>query len=249
MTTDLSLVRRLALLGLMALLLVPAAASARTAHYRGQLMGPDGHPFFGMVRLTFGLHREAKGGKPLWSETQFLFVEEGSFVVVLGARNAIPDDVPLDSVHVALSVPKGPEFFREPLKSLRVVTTAEFSALREGSESTMTVVNPSPLANKAMPTAAGSSSSYAEKAGLAYEAEHARNADRLENMTLKEVERALRERTKPKLGDGEAYADHVGGYGGTPFAANCPKGYVATGVRGGAGKFVDGFQLVCSPLE
>ena len=248
MTTRASTTLRLALCGLLAALLLPAPAVAKTVTYRGQLMGADGHPYFGLVRLTFALHREAKGGKPLWSETQFLFVEEGSFLVTLGSRNAIPDEVPFQGSYVALAVPKGPEFFREPLKALRVVTTAEFASMKESAETPVTVVNPSPLA-KAAPTGAGGSSSYAEKAGLAYEAEHARNADKLENMTLKEIERALRERTKPKLGDGEAYADHVGGYGGTPFSTSCPKGYVVTGVRGGAGKFVDGFQMVCSPLE
>ena len=248
MTTVPTFARRVALLALAALLLLPAVAGAKTVAYRGQLMGADGQPYFGMVRLTFALHREARGGKPLWSETQFLFVEEGVFLVTLGTRNAIPDEVPLENVQVALSVPKGPEFFREPLKPLRIVTTAEFSSLRETAEAPVTVVTTSPLATGA-PATAGGSSSYAEKAGVAYEAEHARNSDRLENMTLKEIERALRERTKPKLGDGDAYADHVGGFGGTPFAASCPKGYVVTGVRGGAGKFVDGFQLVCGPLE
>jgi hypothetical protein len=248
MMTGSSLTHRLALLGLATLLLLPSGADARSVAYRGQLMGPDGSPFFGMVRLTFALHREAKGGKPLWSETQFVFVEEGTFLATLGARNAVPDDVRFEGSFVALSVPKGPEFFREALKPLRVVTTAEFAALKEGAEAPVAVATPVRLTTTA-PAAAAGGGSYAEKAGMAYEAEHARNADRLENMTLKEIERALRERTKPKLGDGQAYADHVGGYGGTPFAASCPKGYVCTGVRGGAGKFVDGFQLLCSPLE
>jgi hypothetical protein len=248
MLTRSPLALRLALMGLATALLFPAAAVAKTVAYRGQLMGADGHPYFGMVRLTFALHRDAKGGKPLWSETQFLFVEEGSFLVTLGSRNAIPDEIAFDGAYVSLAVPKGPEFFREGLKPLRVVTTTEFAAMKESAEAPMTVVNPSPLAKPA-PAAGGTSSSYAEKAGMAYEAEHARNADKLENMTLKEIERALRDRTKPKLGDGEAYADHVGGYGGTPFSTGCPKGYVVTGVRGGAGKFIDGFQFVCSPLE
>ena len=248
MTTRGPIAFTLALCGLLTLFAAPAPAVAKAVTYRGQLMGADGQPYFGMVRLTFALHREARGGKPLWSETRFLFVDEGSFLVTLGSQNAIPDELPLDGAFVALSVPKGPEFFREALKHLQVVTTSEFTAMKESTEVPVTVVDATPRTSPA-PSAAAGSSSYAEKAGLAYEAEHARNSDKLENMSLKEIERALRERTKPKLGDGEAYADHVGGYGGTPFATSCPKGHVVTGVRGGAGKFVDGFQLVCSPLE
>jgi len=178
--------------------------------YRGRLMGPDGKPYFGIVRLGFSLHREAQGGKPLWGETRFVYIEEGTFLVRLGERAPIPAELDLKGLHIAMSIPGGGEFFREPLKPIRVVSTSEFVTLKETTEGKATVV---PVAAPGVATSAS------------------------------------RERVKPKLGAGEAYADHVGGHGGTPFFAQCPKGYVVTGARGGAGKFVDGFQFVCSPLE
>lgn len=232
----------------LALVCTPTPAQAGDVAYRGRLMGPDGKPYFGIVRLGFSLHREAQGGKPLWGETRFVYVEEGSFLVRLGERASVPADLDPKGLFVAMSIPGGGEFFREPLKPIRIVSTSEFVALKESTEGKTTVV-PARAPGAATGATTGPGVPYAEKAGVAYEAEHARTADRIENMTLKEIERALRERIKPNLGSGEAYADHVGGHGGTPFFAQCPKGYVVTGARGGAGKFVDGFQFVCAPIE
>jgi hypothetical protein len=219
----------------------------KTMHYRGSLMGADGKPLFGMVRLTFSLHRKSKGGRKIWSETRFLYVEDGAFIAKLGTHNPIPKELKTSKLHVAMSVPMGPEFFREPFKEVRVMTAREFSALKDSAQAPGKVIVP---ARGGSPdTGAGGNSSYAEKAGLAYEAEHARNADLLENMSLREIERAIRERVKAKVGSNEQYAEHVGGHGGTPYFAQCPKGFVVTGIRGGSGKFVDGIQLICSPIE
>lgn len=232
-------------------LATPAASAettaGRTMHYRGSLMGADGKPLFGMVHLTFSLHRKAKAGRKIWSETRFLYVEDGAFVAELGTHNPIPKELKTSKLHVAMSVPMGPEFFREPFKEVRVMTAREFSALKDNAQAPGKVIVP---AHGGAPEAgAGGNTSYAEKAGLAYEAEHARNSDLLENMSLREIERAIRERVKVKIGSNEQYAEHCGGHGGTPYFAQCPKGYVVTGIRGGAGKFVDGIQLICSPLE
>ena len=234
-------------LGLVTPALSAKTKAERTMHYRGSLMGSDGKPLFGMVHLTFSLHRKAKAGRKIWSETRFLYVEDGAFVAELGTHNPIPKDLKTGNLHIAMSVPMGPEFFREPFKEVRVMTAREFSALKENAQAPGTVIVP---AHSGAPEpGAGGNSSYAEKAGLAYEAEHARNADLLENMSLREIERAIRERVKPHIGSNEQYAEHCGGHGGTPYFAQCPKGFVVTGIRGGAGKFVDGIQLICSPLE
>ena len=232
----------------LAVLAAPVGATAGDTAYRGRLMGPDGKPYFGIVRLGLSLHREAQGGKPLWGETRFIYVHEGAFLVRLGERSPVPSDLDPKDLYVAMSIPGGGEFFREPLKAIRVVSTNEFIALKDSTEGKATVI-PATISGATNDSGSGPGVSYAEKAGIAYEAEHARTADRIENMSLKEIERALRERLKPKLGGGDAYSDHIGGHGGTPFFAQCPKGYVVTGARGGAGKFIDGLQFVCSPIE
>ena len=242
-----------ALLSLAMMLGAPSGALAKgkQLYYRGQLMGSDGKPYYGLVSLQFSLHRRASGGKKIWSETQYVSVENGSFITPLGVRNAIPQKLNTAGLHVAISLPNGPEFFREPFREVKVMTARDFALMKASAEGDggAIVVDADLSGGGGAPPARGGTTSYAEKAGMAYEAEHAKNAEKLDNMTLKELERTLKERIKAKVGRDEQYAEHIGGHGGTPYFAQCPKGTVVVGIRGGAGKFVDGIQLICAPIE
>jgi hypothetical protein len=227
-----------------------ALAKGKQLYYRGQLMGSDGKPYYGLVSLQFSLHRRASGGKKIWSEAQYVSVENGSFITPLGARNAIPRKLNTAGLYVAMSIPNGPEFFREPFKEVRVTTARDFAVMKASAEGESgAIVVDAELGTGGAPPTRGGTSSYAEKAGMAYEAEHAKNAEKLDNMSLKDIERTLKERIKAKVGRDEQYAEHIGGHGGTPYFAQCPKGTVVVGIRGGAGKFVDGIQLICAPIE
>jgi hypothetical protein len=234
------------------------ATPPRAVYYKGQLMGSDGKPFFGIVHLTFSLQREAKGGKKIWSENQYVTVENGSFTTRLGQRTSIPASLDLGGMYIAMGVPGGPEFFREKFVETRVVHASEFAAMRDQAGGPTVepvapgepvVVESQPVRKGAAPGPAGGVQQYAEKAGTAYEAEHARNSDRLENLTLKDLEKLLKDRLKAQVGGDEKYSELIGGQGGASYLAQCPKGYFVTGIRGGAGKFVDGIQLICSPIE
>jgi hypothetical protein len=99
---------------------------------------------------------------------------------------------------------------------------------------------------------------YADTAGFAVEADHAKNADRIANLTVEDLIRKVVEEgggggggnDKVKIGSGKRYGNRVGGPGGTAeYNEACPKGYVMTGVKGGAGIYLDSIQIVCSPIE
>ena len=56
-------------------------------------------------------------------------------------------------------------------------------------------------------------------------------------------------KAKVKVSKNHTNLSSVGGAGGTPFEMICPPGMVAVGIRGGAGIYIDNFQVVCAPLE
>jgi hypothetical protein len=118
-----------------------------------------------------------------------------------------------------------------------------------------------------MPPQAGKSGAtgaakYADTAGYAVEADHAKNSDRLMNLTVDDIVRRAAEEggggggaaaaqtgTKVRIGSSKRYGAQVGGTGGAEYNEVCPKGYVMVGMRGAAANLVDSFQIICAPLE
>ena len=90
---------RLALSGLLLVLACALGASAqappRLVRFSGVVRSAQGQPRTGMVMLTFGLHAEAEGGTPLWTEPQTVTPDaEGRYAVMLGATR--PEGLPLE---------------------------------------------------------------------------------------------------------------------------------------------------------
>ena len=56
-------------------------------------------------------------------------------------------------------------------------------------------------------------------------------------------------KVKVKVSKNHTNLSSVGGAGGTPSEMICPPGMVSVGIRGGAGIYIDNFQVVCAPLE
>ena len=225
--------------------LTPPAAAAEGAGpavmYEGRLQDGKRKPVGGIYPLTFSLHSRARGGKATWSESHFVAVDHGTYTVELGTRRALPADAKLDEMYLGVSLTGGDEILRERLDP---------KAVRPGA-TTATAQAQAP------PVAAGSDGrrvvDYAETAGLAYEAEHAKVADRVGELGEEELREALRQASeaggKTSLGAARRYTASAGGEGGVQYELVCPKGHVVTGVRGGSGIYLDSIQLVCSPLE
>ncbi len=232
--------RSLATVGGACLVLAAAPASAgepsrkadtRTVlSYQSTLKDDDNKPVAGIFQMHFEL-RKAKNKRAFWKEKHWVAVDNGHYALSLGRQSALPKDLDPKSAVIVITMPGIGEILAESLSGEALSNEPNLAGGGEGK--------------RIVP--------YAEKAGFAYEAEKAANADRLGNFTAKLLQDALDElqkrKLKVKVGKNHVNLSTVGGVGGTPFEAICPPGMVSVGIRGGAGIYIDNFQVVCAPLE
>jgi hypothetical protein len=212
-----------------------AAPGSRILPYNGQMSGPNGQAVSGVFELRFSLHRDAQTEKFVWEESHEIAVVNGKYRIVLGESKTIPRRFALKNMFVAVSLVGGPELLREPVGALIKVTP------------------PTPVPQKERkPAQAGSTVESADRAEFATEAGLSANSDRLEGRTLEQVAEFVVEKVggrKVRVGkNSQVSATHAGGYGGSEFKLTCPRGYVVVGIQGHAGRYVDGFEVLCAPL-
>ena len=235
------------LLGLLAFVWGAEAHARRGAEprrllYSGQLRDEAGAAIGGIYPLTFALHKTGETRKRLWWETHWVAVDEGVYTVELGGEKPIPEKLDLTSLYIGVSLTGGGEMVRERLSE------------RNQPEEPVAPAPPVPgVAAPGAPsvrTGGGGTVDYAEKAGLAYEAEHARDSDRIGNLTMEQLDERFKTRKSgARLGTARRYSGSAGGEGGRPFRLVCPKGYVAVGIRGAGGIYIDSLEVICAPLE
>jgi hypothetical protein len=87
-----------------------AGLAGLTIAYPGQLTGDDGKAVLdGNYDLTFSLYNDLVAGNLLWSETQTgVLVHNGTFAVLLGSINSLPDIAFTTKLWLAVSV-RGPQ--------------------------------------------------------------------------------------------------------------------------------------------
>lgn len=217
-----------------------AEQPARVA-YEGQLEDAKKQPLSGIFPLTFNLYRSEKSTRPAWSEAHFVAVQNGRYAVELGDHKPIPANLPLDRLYLGVALSGGAEILRERL--------AAPEAVAPPAAAPSAVAPAQPAAAPAEPGRPGGES-YAEIAGFAYEADRAKSADSIGGLSAKDI-RTLVKEGKPEivLGTKTRTSNVAGGTGGQPYDLRCPKGYVVTGISGGAAAFVDSVSIICSPLE
>jgi len=227
------------------LLVAPAALAGKTLVHQGMLEDARRKPIGGVFPLSFSLHKKPKGGKTLWSESHFVAVDHGNYEVELGVTRPISDKLDLTKLFLSVSVTGGDEIVRERVNVKGLRDTRE-----QPSEVTAAVSGPAVDASRTGKGGTKGIVDYAETAGLAYEAEHAKSADRIGSLTEEDLEeRMKRSGGKARIGANKRFTSLAGGEAGLPYELKCPKGYVVTGVRGGGGIYIDSIQLICSPLE
>jgi len=232
-------------IGCLALLTLgaPAQAGSPTLVYEGKLEDGKRKAVGGVFPLTFTMHRSTRGGKSVWSESHFVAVDDGKYVVELGSRRPIPGKLNLNKLFLAVSLTGGAEIVREKVRPQSVRASSEDTAPPKPAAS-------APRGRGATQQAGKTVVDYAESAGLAFEAEHAKVADRVGRMTEVELlEKIESGGGKTKVGTSKRYTSSAGGEGGITYEIKCPKGHVVTGMRGGSGIYIDRVQLICSPLE
>lgn len=220
--------------------LVPAseglAAPGKTVVYEGKLQDANRKPIGGIFPLSFALHRNAKKGRSLWKEEHFVAIDEGVYAVELGSKTPIPSGLDVSRLYLSVSVSGGDEIVRERLST---------EAVKRGVQSKDTTTKKGRAGGDGKGVV-----EYAETAGLAYEAEHAKVADRVGDWSQAELEDHLKNvGGKVRISSSKRYTGSAGGEGGVTYELKCPKGHVVTGVRGGSGIYLDSIQLICSPLE
>ncbi len=225
---------------------LPASAKSATLVYEGKIEDSNRKAVSGVFPLSFSLHRSTRGGKSVWSESHFVAVDDGKYSVELGAKRPIGGKLKVEKLFLAVSLTGGAEIVREKVQPQQV--------LRDEAPAVKSALGPtaakSSAGARAKQVSGKSVVDYAESAGLAFEAEHAKVADRVGRMTESELLEKIRSGGgKTKLGSSKRYTSSAGGEGGISYELKCPKGHVVTGMRGGSGIYIDRVQLICSPLE
>lgn len=232
-----------AALALAATLVAPASGAtkkkAQTVTYVGQLQDEARNAIGGVYPLQFALYGPGASTKPVWTDTSWVAVDKGVYTVELGAKKALPSKLRPEDLTISVSLSGGPELVREPLAGVMAPDVQDGDPAMATPQAGGHPPETSPRAKGVV--------EYADRAGYAFEAEHASTADKLENMSLEELRKVLV--TKPSLGKTKKYTAQIGGQGGYEYTELCPEGYVVVGMTGAAGKFIDSMRLVCAPLE
>ncbi len=214
--------------------------------YSGSLQNAKGRPIGGVYPLTFSFYKAEKGGRAVWSESQFVAVDNGVYAVELGRKKPLPKGLDAAQTWLGVSITGGSEILREPLSDAAEVVGA--APAKPPSDPT---VGAPPQPAKG---------TYADTAGFAQEAERAKRADTadsiggmtaadLKALVTKTTQGAASGGSKAKVGTVLRYTDTAGGGGGQEFTLQCPPGHVATGIRGRGAMMIDQISVICAPLE
>lgn len=219
---------------------VAAAQETIRIGYAGELIDGDRKPLSGAFPLRFSLHDVA--GEELWSELRWVTVLEGIYDLRLGADRPVPAALAGRSLELRIAIPESGEIMRHPL----VVEAWQPPPPALSQAQVQRMARAALAARAIIAERAGRAETGRRLAGTPLDRiDQAGNlAERIEEIrTLFERERGA------QIGTETVIVDRIGGATGRPYTRNCPTGWVMTGARGGAGRLVDGFQVICSRLE
>ncbi len=222
----------LVLFGLFSMLCAEAIADESiTVTRAGRMVDEADKPMGGVFPMIFRLHPDAKSRRVIWTETHWVAVDLGNYSVRLGAMKPLPAARALQKAWMSVEVRGVGVVAREPWTDTASAATTE-AAPEKGAPSSKGDVR------------------FAEASSFAAEASHAKNSDKLQDMTAADIIRkAGEERSDVTVGTAKRPGNKVGGPGGRPFEETCPKGYVMTGIKGASATYLDSIQIICSPLE
>lgn len=208
--------------------------------YAGELIDAERMPVSGVFRFVFQLTAE-DAAAPAWSETHYVTIGEGQFSLVLGTVTPIPATLENTRSTMRIGLTSGDEISRHALTVTRYVPP------EAPEQPTFERVTFADLAARAI---------------VADNAQYARNGERLSNQTVDEFSRydeiqdrieELRERLRTdggaQIGTDYIYLSPFGGPNGNRYEYLCPAGFAITGVRGGAGRVIDGFVPTCTQIR
>lgn len=198
--------------------------------FESQLKDENNKPVSGIFPMEFSLLKP-KAKRAFWKEKHWVAVDNGRYTLRLGRSSKLPKNFDPKTAVIEVGIRGAGRVLREPLS---------------GASASLAQVDDSPSGGKRIVQ-------YAEKSGFAYDAEHATIADRIGPFNGKDlqdrIEALEKRKSRVTVGRNRINLTSAGGVGGNKFEQICPKGTVAVGIRGGAGIYIDNFQVVCAPLE
>jgi hypothetical protein len=209
---------------------VTAPAKRTVLQFESTLKDEDNKAISGIFPMLFEL-RKPSSTKAFWKEKHWIAIDNGKYALALGRLTPLPKALDAKTAVLVVTIVGAGEVMHEPLSG---EPTPDPTGGTIGTDGKRIV-------------------QYAEKSGFSYEAERAASADRIGQFTAKLLADTLdaldKRKVKIKVSKNHVNLTSVGGAGGTPFEMVCPPGTVVVGIRGGAGIYIDNFQVVCAPLE
>jgi hypothetical protein len=224
--------------------------------YTGRLEDQSGAAISGIFHFSFNLYSDSKSAEPLWSETRYVSVVDGSYTVPLGKTKALQREHIAGPRWIGVELVGEGEILRDKL-SIQSGAAGDEDASKDAlSEKTKRWLNEA---------AENSDMTFAEVAKRAVFADNADSAKKVGSLSADEIERLSNlamERlgehiadpdahgaTGRSLGDQTRVMKQVGGSGGSSYRSECPPGYVVTGIKGGSGDMLDSIAIICRRLQ
>lgn len=197
--------------------------------FQSRLKDEQNRPVSGIFKMSFTL-RKSKNRRKIWRERHWVAVDNGRYRVQLGRKSKLPKALDPDMTTIEVGIAGAGTVLKQLVSGAGQVNRVA-----------------------ATPNRGRAIVKYAEKAGFAYDAEHATAADRIGPFTTKVLKEKLAKLDKRKakvvVSRNRINLTSAGGVGGKPFEQICPPGTVAVGLRGGSGIYIDNVQIICAPLK
>ena len=205
--------------------------------YAGEFIDQDAAPVAGVFPLLFKIYPEEKGKKAMWSESHFVSVVDGNYIIILGRQESLPKRAADETVYLGVEL-NGTELVRQPIRAkvvsdqVRVAGPSLLSANVEYAE----------RAGDAATLGGFGPNDFAPASLVDQFNQHARNKDLHGGGGGGGGGGAVLSGTPHK-------SDFAGGSGGKIFTLLCPAGFVMTGIEGRSGAVLDSIRVVCTKLE
>ena len=208
--------------------------------YEGELLDDLNRPISGVFPLTLSLYRSDAATEPVWVEVQHVAVLEGRYQIYLGRTRGVPAVWEGQTRVLSIELGDAGEIARHP-----IVLNAWDPAERTPAPQ-VRGVGVTELAARAIST---ERASYARDC-RALDGRTAEELDRFDALQtrINELRSALNRAGTQRVGRETVTQSRIGEAGGNPYQRTCPPNFVATGIRGGHGRVVDGYRLVCTEV-
>lgn len=230
--------------------------------YAGRIQDESGSPVSGVFQMRFKLLKTEESANPTWAEARYVAVVDGDYQIGLGERRKLRKRQIPESPWIGIELVGEGEIVRDRFQ-------VDLGGAKEAPEQKVQAGISQKTKELLEKAASDNSIAFADVAQRAVTADSATTASQanaigeLTAQEIKDLSNVALERLGEHIADPSAHeaaggirignerqiTNSAGGSGGGAYQLNCPKGYVVTGIKGGAGRLVDSVSLICQPLR